>query len=82
MNILIPMAGSGSRFKNSGYTKPKPFIDVNGQPMITRVIKNLYYPNSIFTLIIQKEHFKIGREIIYKLETPLKGINSWKKKSS
>ena len=39
MNILIPMAGSGSRFKNSGYTKPKPFIDVNGQPMITRVIK-------------------------------------------
>ena len=36
--------------------------------MITRVIKNLYYPNSIFTLIIQKEHFKIGREIIYKLE--------------
>ena len=28
MNILIPMAGSGSRFKNSGYTKPKPFIDI------------------------------------------------------
>jgi len=41
MNILIPMAGRGSRFKESGYTDSKPFIDVNGKPMIQRVIENL-----------------------------------------
>ena len=30
INIVIPMAGLGSRFKNAGYTKPKPFIPVRG----------------------------------------------------
>jgi dTDP-glucose pyrophosphorylase len=40
-NILIPMAGIGSRFKDAGYEDSKPFIDVNGKPMIQRVIENL-----------------------------------------
>ena len=40
-NILIPMAGRGSRFEEQGYTDKKPFIDVNGKPMIQRVIENL-----------------------------------------
>lgn len=34
LNIVIPMAGRGSRFANAGYTLPKPLIDVCGQPMI------------------------------------------------
>ena len=34
MNVLIPMAGAGSRFETAGYTFPKPLIDVNGKPMI------------------------------------------------
>lgn len=29
LNVLIPMAGAGSRFKNAGYKLPKPLIDVN-----------------------------------------------------
>ena len=41
MNILIPMAGRGSRFTEQGYTDSKPFIDVDGKPMIQRVIENL-----------------------------------------
>jgi len=40
-NIVIPMAGKGSRFTEQGYTDSKPFIDVNGKPMIQRVIENL-----------------------------------------
>ena len=35
------MAGKGSRFTENGYTDSKPFIDVNGKPMIQRVIENL-----------------------------------------
>lgn len=46
INIVIPMAGLGSRFAKEGYEKPKPFIDVNGKPMIVRVLENLYYPNA------------------------------------
>ena len=35
------MAGRGSRFTENGYTDSKPFIGVNGKPMIQRVIENL-----------------------------------------
>ena len=41
MNVLIPMAGAGKRFYDAGYDKPKPLIDVAGQPMIKRVIDSL-----------------------------------------
>jgi len=56
MNIVIPMAGEGSRFVTAGYDKPKPFIDVLGQPMITHVINNLNYPNARYILIGRKQH--------------------------
>ena len=41
LNIVIPMAGAGSRFANAGYQMPKPLIDVAGQTMIEVVINNL-----------------------------------------
>jgi NDP-sugar pyrophosphorylase family protein len=41
LNIVIPMAGLGSRFANAGYTTPKPLIPILGIPMIQLVIRNL-----------------------------------------
>jgi dTDP-glucose pyrophosphorylase len=41
LNIVIPMAGAGSRFVCEGYTDPKPLIPVHGIPMIRVVIDNL-----------------------------------------
>ena len=41
LTILIPLAGEGRRFREAGYNMPKPFIDVNGKPMIERVIDNI-----------------------------------------
>lgn len=41
IQVIIPCAGEGSRFKEAGFTKPKPFIDVFGRPMIKRVIENI-----------------------------------------
>ena len=41
LNIVIPMAGRGSRFANAGYTTPKPLIDVHGKPMIEYVSHNI-----------------------------------------
>jgi len=38
---LIPMAGEGQRFIDAGYTTPKPFIDINGLPMLVRAAKSL-----------------------------------------
>ena len=41
LNIVIPMAGRGSRFANAGYKMPKPLIDVKGKYMIEVVTDNL-----------------------------------------
>jgi len=57
MNVLIPMAGAGSRFEAVGYTFPKPLIEVSGKPMIQVVVENLNIEaNYIF--IVQKEHYE------------------------
>jgi dTDP-glucose pyrophosphorylase len=60
LNIVIPMAGLGSRFLDAGYKKPKPFIDVDGLPMIERVIQNLKIESMKykFWLLAKKEHLK------------------------
>ena len=55
LNVLIPMAGAGSRFEKAGYTFPKPLIEVNGKPMIQVVVDNLSL-DSNYTFIVQKEH--------------------------
>lgn len=58
INIVIPMAGEGKRFKKEGYTKPKPFIEIYDEPMISRVLDNLYIPGSKFYLLVKAEHLK------------------------
>jgi beta-phosphoglucomutase-like phosphatase (HAD superfamily)/dTDP-glucose pyrophosphorylase len=56
-NILIPMAGNGSRFFNAGYKDPKPLIDVDGKPMIQRVVENIKIPGN-YIFIVQAEHYE------------------------
>ena len=59
-NIVIPMAGLGTRFEEKGYKNKKPFIDVNGKPMIQRVIENLdmeFDPKYEFILICLQEDY-------------------------
>jgi HAD superfamily hydrolase (TIGR01509 family) len=55
LNVLIPMAGAGSRFEQAGYTFPKPLIDVKGRPMIQVVTDNLNIKAN-FIYVVQKEH--------------------------
>lgn len=59
LNIVIPMAGLGSRFAQAGFTDPKPFIPVNGLPMVELVIRNLRpsRPHR-FIFICQQEHLE------------------------
>ena len=37
--LVIPMSGIGQRFIDSGFTTPKPLIEVAGKPMIEYVVK-------------------------------------------
>ena len=80
LTILIPMAGEGIRFKQAGFVKPKPFIDINGKPMIMRVMENLAQPDSKFVLVGQTEHFaqeqKLVQELAKKFNIELVELNS------
>ncbi|MFM0184921.1 glycosyltransferase family 2 protein [Paraburkholderia nemoris] len=57
LNIVVPMAGAGSRFAKAGYTDPKPLIQVSGVPMIEVVVNNLR-PSAPhrFIFICQRAH--------------------------
>lgn len=57
LNVVVPMAGHGSRFSRAGYTVPKPLIPILGKPMIRVVVENLtpFTPHR-FIFICQQEH--------------------------
>lgn len=57
LNVLIPMAGAGSRFAAAGYTFPKPLIEVRNKTMIQTVVDNLNMEAN-FIFIVQKEHYE------------------------
>ncbi|WP_323596090.1 glycosyltransferase family 2 protein [Aliarcobacter butzleri] len=74
MNIVIPMAGQGSRFAKAGYEKPKPFIDVDGKPMIVRVLENLAYPDARYILIARREHMEKEAQLVKQIEKEFNAI--------
>ncbi len=59
INIVIPMAGRGSRFADAGYTLPKPLIDVKGHHMIECVVQNIRPDcDHRFIFLCLEEHLK------------------------
>lgn len=56
LNVLIPMAGAGTRFAEAGYRLPKPLVDVEGMPMIQAVVNNIGL-DAKYTFIVQKSHY-------------------------
>jgi len=70
LNVLIPMAGAGSRFATAGYTFPKPLIDVEGKPMIQVVVENLNI-DANYIYVVQKSHReKFNLDTLLNLITP------------
>jgi HAD superfamily hydrolase (TIGR01509 family) len=70
LNVLIPMAGAGSRFEQVGYTFPKPLIEVFGKPMIQVVVENLNI-DANFIYVVQKKHReKYNLDTLLNLITP------------
>lgn len=61
INLLIPMVGTGKRFQNAGYVTYKPFIPIQGKPMVQHVTDA--FPNDVkkhiitsITLLTKKQH--------------------------
>ena len=70
LNVLIPMAGAGSRFEAAGYTFPKPLIEVRKKPMIQVVVENLNI-DANYIYVVQKSHReKYNLDTLLNLLTP------------
>ena len=72
INIVIPMAGAGSRFQIAGYDEPKPFIKFNGKMMIEHVLSSFENINANFILVIQEKFLIEQKEQIIKLKNNYK----------
>jgi glucose-1-phosphate thymidylyltransferase len=68
MNIIIPMAGMGTRLRPHTLTTPKPLIPVAGSPIAERLVKEIakvmQQPIDKISFIIKKS---FGREVEKKL---------------
>ncbi len=76
IQIVVPMAGKGSRFANAGFTVPKPLIPIGGKPMIQWVIENVTpsQPHQ-FTFICLNEHLERFPEVPDTLHTLCPGCH-------
>tara|TARA_Y100000389_G_scaffold37788_1_gene32096 strand:- start:4631 stop:7060 length:2430 start_codon:yes stop_codon:yes gene_type:complete len=54
--ILIPLGGTGQRFKQNGYVEPKAFIKVSGKPIISHLLDNLKIDNRLVYIPYNKEY--------------------------
>ncbi len=60
LNIVMPMAGLGSRFRDAGFGKPKPLIEVRGRPMYAWATESLPLEKAsrlIFILLASQPEF-------------------------
>jgi len=57
VNIIIPMAGLGSRFQQAGFSLPKPLIKVINKPMYSWAVDSLplEYTNKLIFVLLSSE---------------------------
>lgn len=68
LHVIMPMAGEGRRFRDAGWTTPKPLIEINGKPLFIRAIESVKVNDAYmkYSLIVRKEHidkYKIDKGI-------------------
>lgn len=59
LNIVVPMAGRGSRYAQAHFTQPKPLIPIMGRPMIEWIVDNIRPERGHrFIFICLEEHLR------------------------
>ena len=71
MNYAIIAAGEGSRLAQEGVTKPKPLVELQGEPMIGRLINIMLRCNAESISIIVNEHMTEVRQYLEGLTLPV-----------
>ena len=71
MNYAIIAAGEGSRLAQEGISKPKPLVELQGEPMIGRLINIMIRCHAESISIIVNEHMTEVRTYLEQLELPV-----------
>ena len=71
MNYAIIAAGEGSRLAQEGIAKPKPLVELQGEPMIGRLINIMLRNQAQSISIIVNEHMTEVREYLESLTLPV-----------
>ena len=71
MNYGIIAAGEGSRLAQEGVAKPKPLVELNGEPMVQRLINIFCRCKAESISITVNEHMTEVREFLSTLQLPV-----------
>ena len=69
INLIMPMAGGGTRFKKEGIMLPKPLIELDGHPFFfwaTQSIAKFIDINNLIFVVLKEhiENYNIDKEIL------------------
>lgn len=56
VSVVMPMAGRGQRFLDSGVTVPKPLIQIAGRSILEWILRTLAIPGGRYIFIVRQEH--------------------------
>lgn len=70
IQLILPMAGKGSRFAESGYLEPKPMLPIGDYPMYLTVLANVYDIRISSITIVKQESLELNQDL-ERLFTPL-----------
>jgi len=76
IRILVPVAGEGKKFKERGYSFPKPLIQIGSKPMIHAVVDNLktVKPHEFIFICLRADAEKYYLYDLFKVISPTSKI--------
>lgn len=63
IQIVLPMAGLGTRFTEAGYQTPKPLLPIHGVPMFKIVLGNIFSNKVSKVVVITRREWDLTGEI-------------------
>ena len=59
MMIALPIGGRGQRFRAAGYTIPKPFLPLDGKPLVQHAIDSYAALKARWVIIYRYEYERV-----------------------
>ena len=75
MNIIVPMAGRGSRLRPHTLTTPKPMLPVAGVPIVSRLVRDIV---KLLNQPVTNIGFVLGDPVFLEMRSSMNSNNSQK----